>query len=236
MKRYGIAVLEMVLFASLAMVSEAAEKQERTIVVQGQGKASAIPDIATLSIEVSQDGAELDPVLTKVRKDMEKVLDVIKKQDIPEKDIRTELFQVNPKFEADKRGNARRVGYTVTNRVSVKVRDLKKTGKVLSASLNAGATSVHGPQFELDNPSQVEREALAAATRDAKAKAQAVAEAAGVQLGEIISIQPQHMNWPVPVYRGRAMAMMASADVASEPVSAGEQTLTGHVSLTFEIK
>src|SRR5438552_2110983 len=103
------------------------EKKERTLTVQGQGKVSAVPDIATLSVEVNQDGEDLDPVLTQVRKQMNKILEVVKAQGIEDKDVHTDMFQVHPKFEQDKRGNPKRIGYVVTNRVSVKVRDLKKT-------------------------------------------------------------------------------------------------------------
>lgn len=214
----------------------AAEKQERTLTVQGQGKASAIPDVAVLSVEVSQEGPDLDPVLSQVRRDMGKVLDALKGQGIADKDIKTEHFQVHPKYENDKRGNAKRAGYSVTNSASAKVRDLKKTGKVLSAVLHSGATTVNGPNFELDNPQSVEREALAAATRDARAKAETVAQAAGVQLGEIQSINPQTVNWPGPRFRGGAMMSMMKVADAAEPIASGEQTLTAYVSITFAIR
>jgi len=213
------------------------DKKDRTLTVQGQGKAFAVPDIATLGIEVSQDGAELDPVLTLVRKDMTKIQDVVKNQGIADKDVQTQFFQVRPKYEQGRRNNPRRVGYVVSNRVSVKVRDLKKVGKVLTAVLNAGATNVDGPNFELDNRQSAEREALAAATQDAKAKAEAVAEAAGVSLGEIMAINPQNINWPVSPrpFFARGMALSAAADV-QEPIAAGEQTLTAEVSITYAIR
>ena len=213
------------------------EKRERTLTVQGQGKTSAVPDIATLSVEVSQEGSDLDPVLVQVRKEMNRVLDVVKAQGIAEKDVQTEFFQVRPKYEQDKRANPHRAGFVVSNRIAVKVRDLKKAGKALSAVLNAGATSVDGPNFELDNPQAAEREALAAAAKDAKAKAQAVAEAAGVQLGEIVTINPESVNWPVRPHplMMRAMAMSAPMEV-QEPLAAGEQTLTGVVTITYAIR
>ncbi len=213
------------------------EKKERTLTVQGQGKVSAVPDIATLSVEVSHEGADLDPILAQVRKEMSRVLEVAKAQGISDKDIQTESFQVHPKYEQDKHGNPHRAGFAAANRVSVKVRDLKKAGKVLSAVLNAGATTVNGPDFELDNPQAAEREALAAATKDAKAKAQAVADAAGVQLGEITSINPQNVNWPGPrpptFMRAMAMPMAAPSE---EPLSAGEQTLAASVTITYAIR
>lgn len=212
------------------------EKTERTLTVQGQGKAYAVPDIATLSVEVSQEGKDLDPVLVQVRKDMSRLLEVVKNQGIADKDVQTEFFQVRPKYEQDARHNPHRAGYVVSNRIAVKVRDLKKVGKVLSAILSAGATTVDGPNFELDNRQAAEREALADATQDAKAKAQAVAQAAGVQLGEILTLSPENINWPVPrTMFARAMAMNAAPVEAQEPMAAGEQTITGTVTITFAI-
>jgi uncharacterized protein YggE len=212
-------------------------KNERTITVQGEGKVTAIPDIATISVEISRDGADLDPVLSLVRQEMGHELDVLKGQAIAEKDVQTELFQVHPKYEQDRKGNPQRVGFTVANRASVKIRDLKKAGKVLAAVLKAGATTVDGPNFELDNPQIAEREALASATQDAQAKARAVAEAAGVQLGDILTINPQNVSWPAPPrpLMMRAMAMPAAAQT-EEPLSAGEQSLTGYVTVTYAIR
>jgi len=236
--RYSILGLSLaVLLAGAAIPAKAAsEKEERTLTVHGQGKVSAIPDIATLSVEVQQDGAELDPAMTQVRKDMNRILDVLKKQEIAEKDIRTDLFQVTPKYEYDKRSNPKRVGFIVKNRVTVKVRDLKKTGKVLSAVLGAGATTVQGPNFEVDNPQEAEKLALAAAVRDAKAKAMTVADAAGVKLGEIILLNPQQIAWPMPRPSMMARSMMvAEAAAPEEPISSGEQTVTGFVTVQFAI-
>lgn len=232
-----LSVLIACLFAVSFAWAAASDKPERTLTVQGQGKSSAAPDIAVLSIEVSHEGDDLDPLLARVRKDMDKALDGIKSQGVADKDIQTESFSVQPKYESDKRGNARRVGFVVTNRASVKVRDIKKTGKILSTMVSAGGTTVNGPNFELDNPQQVEREALAAATKDARLKAETVAHAAGVQLGEIQSLNPQTVSWPQPRFHGR-VAMMAMADglEAKEPIQAGEQTLTAYVSITFVIK
>jgi len=221
---------------SSSVADSPAVNNQRTLTVQGEGKVSAVPDIATLSIEVSHDGATLDPVLRQVREEMNKVLAVVKEQSIDDKDVRTDFFQVRPKLDYDKRGNPSTVGYVVTNRVSVKVRDLKNTGKVLTAVLSAGATNVNGPTFEIDKPAVFEREALASATRDAMATAQAVATAASVQLGDILTINPQTVNWPIRPrpFMMRAMAMPA-ATASEEPIAAGEQTLTGNVTLTYAI-
>ena len=219
---------------SLLSAESDRNRSDHAITIQGQGKISTIPDIAILSVEVSHEGADLDPVLVQVRKEMTRVLEVAKAQGIADKDTQTQYFSVRPKYEQDKRGNMRPVGFIVTNRVSLKVHDLKKTGKILSAVVNAGATTVDGPSFDLDNRQAAEREALAAATRDAKDKAQAIAQAAGVQLGDIIAINPQSVNWPIAQpMRGRMMALAAPS--AEEPLAEGEQTITAFITITFAI-
>lgn len=240
MKRLFAVMLPLLSLAAALPAAGRSDDQDdpRTLTVQGQGKASAIPDIAVISAEVSHEGPELDPVLARVRRDMQKVTEALKVQGLAEKDIQTQMFQVQPKLQNDGKGNMKRVGHVVANRVSAKIRDLARTGKVLSAVLSAGATSVDGPDFELDNPQAVEREALAAATRDAQSKAKTVADAAGVKLGVIRQINPQSIAWPMPrqSYGGMLKTMAMSAEMAQEPISAGEQTLTGYVSITYEIQ
>lgn len=213
------------------------EKKERMLTVQGEGKVQAVPDIATLSVEVSQEGEDLDPVTAEVRRQMGKVLESVKVQAIEEKDIQTQLYNVRPKWEYDKRSNPHRAGYTVTNRITVKVRDLKKVGKVLSAVIKSGATTVNGPDFEVDNRQIFERKALAAAYEDAHGKASALAEAAGVKLGDIISMNPGQIGWPMPPrpFMMRAMAMPAAAP-PEEPIAAGEQTLSATVTVVYALQ
>jgi len=220
-----------------ADVSDAAGPNRRTITVQGEGKVHAIPDIATISIEVRQDGEDLDSVTSLVRHAMGKILESVKAQKIDDKDIQTDLFSVHPKLEYDKHSNPRHVGYSVTNRIHVKVRDLKKVGKVLTAVTADGVTSVNGPDFDVDNPQVPERQALALAYDDAHAKASALAEAAGVHLGQILSMTPEASSSPIrprPLMM-RAMAMPAAVQ-EQEPISAGEQTISATVTVVYALQ
>jgi len=227
-------------FVSLIPFAASAHPEEsfrRTVTAQGQGKVQAVPDVATIRVEVTEEGPALDAVASTVRKKMQKVMDTLKSQQIAEKDMQTDAYQVQPKFEADKRGNGRRAGFIVLNRVSVKIRDLQKVGKILSAVVDAGANNVNGPDFEVDQPQKLEREALKLAVEDARAKAQILAQAAGTSLGSVQTITP--MGGPVYPMPKRAMLMrgMAMNAVAdTEAISAGEQTITTDVQVTFELK
>ena len=205
--------------------------------VQGQGKIQAVPDIAVLSIEVTLTGEALDAVSTQVRERMQKALAALKAQGVEDKDIQTQAYQVQPQFAYDKSGNATRKGYTVTNRVAAKVRELKKVGKVLTAVVDSGVTAVNGPDFDFDNPQALERQALAKAVEDAKAKAGILAQAANATLGEVLTITQNgsgNLPGPRPLMM-RAMAMPAAVN-AEEPISAGEQSFTSNVTLIFALK
>jgi uncharacterized protein YggE len=234
-------ILSLLVFNMVGLVvaddSATALKDRRTVTVQGEGKVQAVPDIASLTVEVSQEGPDLDAVTAQVRREMMKVLSAIKDQGIDDKDVQTQIFNVRPKWIYDKRTNPQRDGYTVTNRVAVKVRDLKKVGKVLSSVLGSGATTVNGPDFDVDNHQIFERKALAFAYEDAHAKALALAEAAGVHLGDILSMSPGTIGWPGPPrpLMMRAMAMPAAVQ-SEEPVSAGEQTLSATVTVVYALQ
>jgi uncharacterized protein YggE len=164
------------------------------------------------------------------------VLESVRREGVADKDVQTDLFQIQPVYEQDKRGNPHPSGFRVSNRVAIKVRDLKKVGRLLSVVTAAGANSVTGPNFEFDNPSQLEREALAKAMEDAKAKASTLAQAAGAALGEALTIsQTGNAGWPPPrpVMAMRAKAFAESADT---PIAAGEQGFTAEVSVTFALR
>src|SRR5262249_17841287 len=150
-------VLMLVVWMAGAGLAQEMLKDKRSVTVQGQGKIEAVPDIAHLGVEVTQEGDALDEVSTDVRHRMNEILKTVKAQGIPDKDIQTEIYQVRPRYEQDKRGNPHRTGFFVTNRIRVKVRDLNKVGKILSVVQSAGATTVQGPDFDFDNPQQLER-------------------------------------------------------------------------------
>jgi len=214
-----------------------AKENPRLVTVQGQGKVQAVPDVATLWVEVSLEGTSLDALSAQVRERMQKALDILKAQGIEEKDIQTLAYQVQPRFDYDRAGNSKPKGFRVANRVAAKVHDLKKVGKVLSAVVDAGVTSVNGPDFDFNNPQALERQALAKAVEDAKAKAGILAQSAGAVLGEVMTItQNSSPNWPGPRPMMMARTMMASAPPAEEPIVAGQQDFTSNVTVTFALK
>jgi uncharacterized protein len=216
--------------------ADEAKKDSRTVTVQGQGKIQAIPDIATLSVGVSQDGSSAEAVSAKVRDAIGQVLAAIKAQGIPDKDVQTQFYEVQPKWEWTG-GRQQRAGFTVSNQVAIKVHDLKKVGRLLAVVTDAGATSVNGPNFGFDNPQELERQALVKAMEDAKDKAAALAQAAGASLGEVTTIdQGGPVAWPGPRPLFASHRAMAAQAVPSEPIETGEQNFTSNISVTFTLR
>jgi len=223
----------------LAGITWAAEpaKTDRHITVQGQGKVEAVPDQVRLWLEVTEQGPRVEQVTQEVRRKIDSVLKAVKAQGVAEKDLQTQAYQVSPQMEW-KNGKSTRVGYSASNRVEVTVRDLKKTGAILSAALDAGANNVNGPQFSFENPQALERKALNLAMEDALAKATLLVQAAGATLGEVLTIEEGSLTPPVPrpFYARGLMAGTVAQAAPPEPIEQGQEAVQATVHVTFALK
>ncbi len=234
-------ILAISLFAGLqrarAEESDTLKYGKRTVTVEGNGKLQAVPDIARLSVGVMLDGKESEPVAILVRQRTRQLIDVVNAQGIPGKDLQTQQYSVQPKW-AYENGKSRKVGYTVSNQLVVTVRDVSQAGKILAALVEAGATNINGPDFDIDNPQLLERKILGLAMDDAKAKAAVLAQAADAKLGPVLTISQSAVNWPGPIPHPpvHVMARAFAVQVPEEPVATGEQTVNATISVTFELR
>ena len=119
----------------------------------------------------------------------------------------------------------------MSNQVTARVRDIDQLGAVLDALVSAGATNIDGPSFDIADPEQLLGEARDAAVADALARARRYAAAAGVELGEILSIEEASSFVPPPRPMMRAEAM--AADV---PIAPGQTELSASVTVVFAIE
>jgi uncharacterized protein YggE len=168
---------------------------------------------------------------------MAAVIAALKNAGVAEDDIQTSDFSVSPKYppyQPNQTTAPRIVGYTVSNQVTAKVKNLAKLGAILDALVQAGSNQINGISFGLNEPKATLNEARKKAVADARARAELYAEAAGVCVGKVVQISESSAVVPMPpMYRREAMA--ASAD-ASVPIAAGQQVVTAHVSITFAIQ
>ncbi|MEO8756396.1 MAG: SIMPL domain-containing protein, partial [Devosia sp.] len=127
------------------------------------------------------------------------------------------------------------VGYTVTNSVTVHVRDLTILGTMLDKEVSVGANTINGINFAVEDPSALYAEARKAAFADAKDKAELYAEAAAVGLGAIQQIsENQGYSQPPQPYLAKAMAATADRS-APVPVEAGQLTFTIDVNVNWDL-
>ena len=205
--------------------------EERVISVTAEGEASVEPDLAIVSFAVSGDGKELASTRDDVNVRSSAVLAKLREVGLAAGDLNAPDVAIHPQY--DYRKGQRLTGYRVVRHMTARVRELERLGAVLDGVVAAGANEVHGAQMTSSDPSASEHEALRMAVAAARAKAEAIASAAGVTLGAVARIEEEPDHGP-PMPKGRMMAMVESADVPTEAV-AGDLTVTRRIRAWFEI-
>ncbi len=212
-----------------APVASADEHEFRRMTVNGQGEASAEPDMATLSIGVEVQAKTPGKALSDNAERMTAVMARLKDAGIAEKDLRTRQLGVWPVY-SERNQPERIAGYRASNQLSVIIRSIDRLGDVLDQAVADGANRVNGPSFSIADPEPLLAEARDAAVKDAIAKAERYAAAAGVALGEVLSIDEAGGGAPILHRQMRAEAMAAST-----PIAPGESSVSASVTITFAI-
>jgi uncharacterized protein len=205
----------------------------RTISVSGHGEMQAVPDVATVSIGVNTQGATAAEALESNNKAMRTLFEMLKKAGIEARDISTSNFSVGPRYNYDNNTQPPKImGYDVTNMVNVTVRKVEDVGESLDLLVSSGSNLINGVYFSVSKADTLLDDARIAAIADAKRKAELYARAAGVKLGNIVSINEASAAPPPIMYQGRAKTTEAN-DV---PIAQGEQTLSTNVTVTYELQ
>ncbi len=218
----------------------------RSFSVTADGKAIGVPDVAAFTFSVvTEGGKDLGSLQTQNTTAMNKAIDFVKSEGVDAKDIQTSGYAINPRYQYSNCGMyagtvcppPQIVGYTVTQNVSVKVRDFSKIGDILSGVVANGANTVSSLNFTIDDPTAVQAVARAQAIQKAEAQAEAIAQEAGFTVGRLLSIN-EYNNTPQPVYAMNEMAMksVAGAAAPSPTIEAGSEEVHVAVTLQYEIK
>ncbi|MCL2853227.1 MAG: SIMPL domain-containing protein [Defluviitaleaceae bacterium] len=205
-----------------------------TVSVSGSGAVTIVPDVATINLGVSIQDENAHQAVLRNNALTASVIEAIKAQDIPEEDIRTVNFSMNPVF--DHSGSVSQiVGYEVSNSVQVTIRDVDRVGYVLGAATAAGANVSGRIQFDVLDRSAAYNEALELAVQNATEKADSIARALGMNILGVVSVNElggTHM----PVARAAAAAtFMMEADFFEVPVQAGELTVTANIQVIYSL-
>jgi uncharacterized protein YggE len=207
----------------------------RTMAVSGSGKAYLTPDTAYINIGVHTEGKNASEAVTTNNSQSNKVIAALKSQGIDEKDIQTTNFSIYPQQQYDSQGKPTgEIIYQVDNSVIVTVRNIDNVGQVLDAAVKAGANSINSVEFEVADKNKALSDARKAAVTDARKKAEELASAAGIDLGEVQTITEYTSGDSIPVYKSGAPAPMA-AEASSVPIQPGQMVLTVEVNIVYAI-
>ncbi|MEO1251111.1 MAG: SIMPL domain-containing protein [Pseudomonadota bacterium] len=212
----------------------AAEPTARTITVAGEGKVSARPDLAVLSIGVQTEGKTAGDAMKANASAMSATIEEIKSQGIEAKDIQTSGLSVSPRYDYERRQSPPAlIGFAASNQVTVRIRNLDAVGPVVDASISAGANTLNGLSFGFADPETLLNDARRKAVSNAKARASLYADEADVSLGDVLIIQEGYAHTPGP--RPMAVRAMSMEAADATPIEAGESELTARVTIVYAI-
>jgi hypothetical protein len=236
------AIINVIFFVMPAISRFAGSLQPaRTITVSAEGKTTVTPDLATASFSVVSQGKNPDDLATDNNKKVTAVITFVKSQGIDAKDIQTTGYSLAPDYQYDE--NTRRsyiTGYTLTQTVTVKIRDLAKVAKVIGGVTPLGVNQIGNVSFTVEDEEKYLATARADAFMKAQRKASDMAAQSGVRLGEVTNVY-EYQNGPISYYADTASSKVlgmggGTAPSAAPTIEPGTQEVKLSVSITYAIR
>jgi Uncharacterized conserved protein len=221
----------MLLFLAVPNAAAATENNASKLTVQGDGKVTASPDMATIVLGVETQNASAAGAVRENAGLMNKTINALKAAGIRENNIQTSSFslttmpQDQPKMANEK---PKAPVFLATNQVTVKLNNTTDVSRVLDAAVSAGSNSIQQVSFDLRDPRPQNDKAMTLAIEDARRQAEVAAKAAGVKLGRVLEITEGYG------YTGPTAKSALFADIAT-PIQPGQLEVSASVTLIYEI-
>jgi uncharacterized protein YggE len=222
-----------------ALVPSTASAQQITQTIAGTrldinatGEVTRVPDVAIITAGVVSRSATASAALQDAADRMQRVLGALKRAGIADRDIQTSNVNLNPEYRYENNQPPQLVGYTASNNVSVRFRDIGSSGKILDALVGQGANQINGPSLTIDKPEAALDEARARAVAIGRARAELYARSLGLRVVRIVSVSDGGRAYPPPP----PVPMMARAQKADTIIEPGEEKLEVTVAMTFELQ
>ncbi len=240
MKNFALPLLAAAALAAPAPAAAQATMQVQPIGgtrldVAATGEVTRVPDVAIISTGVVTRAQTATAAIRANAARMERVRAALRAAGIADKDIQTSSLNLNPEYNYVQNQPPRLTGYTASNQVSVRFRDIGETGKILDALVAEGANQISGPNLTIDKPEEALDEARLKAVANGRARADLYARALGMRVVRLLSVSEtggHAVPPPMPMY-ARAEAMSADAATKIDP---GEQKVQVSVSMSFELQ
>jgi len=203
-----------------------------TLDLSAFGEAKVQPDMATIQLGVTTEGATAAAAMAANNAQMARVMTALRAAGLAAKDIQTSNLNLSPKYVYGQNQAPRLTGYQASNDVRITVHDLSRLGPAVDATVSAGANQVNGISFGLNDRTAAESAARAQAVRALQAKADEYARATGYRVLRLVSLtEGASVQGPRPM----ALPMARMQAAASVPVSAGEMEVRIDVTGLFEL-
>lgn len=221
--------------------------QVASISVSGDGEATAVPDIATVSFTVRESAKTVPEAQKLAEAKIAKGLKELEALGVEKKDTKTLSYSVNPKYEQSpvvyctsyNCPPSKTVvnGYEVTQSVTVKVRKVDQAGEVIGVLGKVNITEISGPDFTVDDMDSLKAEAKVIAIKKAQAKAEEEAKALGVSLGAIIAFNEDNGGYYPVMYSAKATMSVGGAEARDAvTLPQGENVIKSRVTITYSIR
>lgn len=199
--------------------------------VSGTGKVYLVPDIAYVYVGVRSQADDVANALSQNNAQASSIASALQEMGVAAEDIQTTAFNVYPQQQYAPDGTPMETVYVVENTVFITVRNLQNLGALLDSTVRAGANTINGISFDVEDRVSAEAEARRLAIEDAKAKAAELAQLSGVELGQLYSVNV-YSSGVSPVYEAKGGAAMSSG----APIAAGQMVVQMEASMSFAIK
>jgi uncharacterized protein YggE len=232
--------LKLLLLTSAALPflahAQDARPPARHQVVRATGEATlaAKPDQARLSVGVITNAATAEEAMQRNATQTATVLDALKKIVASNGEIKTFNYSVSPQYKFEQGHSPEITGYQASNTVEVTLNDLNLVGKVIDGAGHAGSNSINSISFTLKNDQAVRAKAIAEATRQARANAEAIAQALNVKVVGVASAETLDGGNPRPMQP--MFSMVKEAMAAPTPIETGTLNVHAAVSVTLEVE
>jgi uncharacterized protein YggE len=226
-----------------AAVPAAADAQQATINqsitgtrldISATGEATRVPDVAVISAGVVSRSATAAAALDDAATRMDRVRAALKRAGVADRDIQTSTISLNPEYRYPENQAPQLTGYTASNEVTVRFRDIRSSGKILDALVAQGANQINGPNLAIDKPEAALDEARANAVATGRARAELYARSLGMRVVRLVSVSENGGSAVPPPPMPPQPMMMARA--ASTKIDPGEQKLQVSLAMVFELQ
>lgn len=217
----GGVALALLAFACTTKTTVQQSNEQQGISVSGSGSVLGEPDIALVMLGVEANADSVGAARQQAADSMNAMLDALKAGGVKEEDLQTTNFSVQPRYDYSNNRQTL-LGFTVSNLVTAKIRNIDDTGDLVDAAIKAGGnlSRVQNLQFTIDDPAALQDEARREAMADARSKAETLADAAGVGLGDARSISES--GGPVAIAFDQRQLQLGELSQAASPIQVGE--------------